>query len=218
MDSAFLAPRRCLREPIPEIYTAAHLLREAVIAHLSGETRRTEAAIVEADIPAIADWTNSIWGSQNDQIHRFRSVPNSPPILEKAIRPLPRMPTLETQLRVKERDGFFCRFCSIPVIDESVRTRIHAAYPNALRWGRKNEEQHRAFQCMWLQYDHVVPHSRGGESSFDNVVVTCAACNYGRREWTLEMVGLSDPRTNLLSPLWNTAAKWNGLIEFVYPT
>jgi 5-methylcytosine-specific restriction endonuclease McrA len=214
IDSAFLAPHRCLLEPIPEIWTAARLLHEAVDAHLSGATHRADTHISEADVPAIAKWTDSIWGHRNQHVHRFRSARNSPPILAKEARPQPRMPTLETQLRVKERDGFFCRFCGIPIIDKSIRMRIHAAYPNALRWGRKNVEQHAAFQCMWLQYDHVLPNSRGGESSFGNVVITCAPCNFGRMDWTLEEVGLMDPRIAPVSPSWDAAVKWNGLGDF----
>jgi hypothetical protein len=215
IDSTFLAPRRCLLEPIPEIWAAARLLYEAMGAHLSGETRRAEVLIREADIRAVAEWTESIWGRRSQQIHRLRTVPNSPPTLTKAMRPLPRRPIMETQLRVKERDGLFCRFCGVPVVDRSVRTRIRAAYPSALRWGGKNVEQHAAFQCMWLQYDHVLPHSRGGESLFGNVVITCAPCNYGRAELTLEEVGLMDPRIALVPPSWDGANKWNGLADFV---
>ena len=214
-DSAFLTPRKCLLEPIPEIWIAARLLREAVDAHLSGETHRAETLISEADVPAIAKWTDLIWGHRSEHVHRFRSVPNSPATVAKEMRPQPRIPTSETQLRVKERDGFFCSFCGIPVIDKSMRTRIQAAYPNALRWGPKNVGQHAAFQCMWLQYDHVLPNSRGGESSFANVVVTCASCNFGRMEWTLDEVGLVDPRIAPVPPSWDAAAKWNGLEDFI---
>ena len=215
IDSAFLAPRRCLLEPIAEIWTAARLLHEAVDAHLSGETHRAETLICEADFPAIARWTESIWGHRNQNVHRYRSVSDAPPSLAKEMRPQPRMPNRETQLRVKERDGLFCRFCGVPVIDKSIRTRIRSVYPCALRWGRRNAEQHAAFQCMWLQYDHILPNSRGGESSVENVVVTCAPCNFGRMEWTLEEVGLMDPRIAVVSPSRGAAAKWNGLEEFV---
>jgi 5-methylcytosine-specific restriction endonuclease McrA len=217
IDSVFFAPppRRCLLEPIQEIWIAARMLHEAAEAHLSGETHRSEALIREADFPAIAQWTDSIWGRRSEHVHRFRPVPNPPPTLTVEARPQPRMPALEIRLRVKKRDGFFCRFCGIPVIDSSIRRRIRAAYPDALRWGRKNIEQHAAFQCMWLQYDHVLPNSRGGESSFDNVVVACAPCNFGRMEWTVEEVGLTDPLTAMVPRSWDAAATWNGLSFFV---
>ena len=107
-DSDFLDPRRCLLEPISEIWTAARLLSEAVRAHLSNERTCAEALIRESDIPAIAEWTNSVWGVRSEIIHRFRPVPSSPPKLAKEIRPRPRMPTFETCVRVKERDGLFC--------------------------------------------------------------------------------------------------------------
>lgn len=215
IDSVFLAPRKCLLDPIPEIWSAARLLREAVDSHLTGQIRRAESLIREADVPAIAKWTDSIWGHRSEHVHRFRSVPTSPQAVAREMRPQPRMPTRETQLRVKERDGYFCRFCGIPVIEKSVRTRIRAAYPNAVRWGTRNVEQHAAFQCMWLQYDHVFPNSRGGESSFTNVVITCASCNFGRMEWTLEEAGLIDPRITHVPPSWDLAAKWIGLEDFI---
>lgn len=213
-DDTSLPSRRCLLEPIQEIWAAAHLLRQAVDAHLLGQMHRADALIREADVPVVASWTDSIWRTRNQPIHRFHRIPNSPPCLPIGERPRPRMPTLQTRQRVKQRDGFFCRFCSIPVIESSVRKRIRAAYPDALRWGSKEKEQHAAFQCMWLQYDHVLPNSRGGESSFENVVITCAPCNFGRMEWLLEEVALSDPRTAPACGLWDAAASWCGLEDF----
>jgi 5-methylcytosine-specific restriction endonuclease McrA len=213
-ESCSLVPRNCLFEPISEIWTAALLLRKAVDAHSSGETRRAEALFREADIPAITRWTELVWGPRRVEIHRVRHVPNTPPILPKDKRPQPRMPTVQTQLLVKQRDGFFCRFCGIPVIDPSVRARIRVAYPDAVRWGEKNMEQHAAFQCMWLQYDHVLPNSRGGDSSHENIIVTCAPCNFGRAELTLNEVGLLDPRMVARAAERCFAAKWKGLEDF----
>lgn len=46
---------------------------------------------------------------------------------------------------------------------------------------------------MWLQYDHIVPHARGGDNSIGNVVVTCAPCNYARMDYTLDELGLENP-------------------------
>jgi hypothetical protein len=104
------------------------------------------------------------------------------------------------------RDGHHCRFCGIPVIERTLRIKLHQLYPNALRWGPKNYQQHAAFQCMWLQFDHLLPNSRGGESSLDNLVVACAACNFGRMEMTLEQVGIVDPSSR--PPIHSS---WDGL-------
>ena len=111
--------------------------------------------------------------------------------------------------RVIKRDGYHCRFCGIPVIRKEVRVRIREAYRDALPWERNNEGQHAAFQAMWLQYDHLLPHASGGSNEEENIVITCAPCNYGRGERTLKEVGLFDPlkRDPVRSP-------WDGLERF----
>jgi hypothetical protein len=48
---------------------------------------------------------------------------------------------------------------------------------------------------MWAQYDHVVAHARGGDNSIENTIVTCAPCNFAKMNYTLDELGLSDPRT-----------------------
>ena len=41
-----------------------------------------------------------------------------------------------------------------------------------------------------LNYDHVVPRSRGGKTCWDNIVMACYACNQGKRNLTLEDAGM----------------------------
>jgi CRISPR/Cas system Type II protein with McrA/HNH and RuvC-like nuclease domain len=62
---------------------------------------------------------------------------------------------------------------------------------------------------MWLQHDHVLPHARGGDNSFENLVITCAACNYARMDFTPDELGLIDPRGR--SPV---RSNWVGLERF----
>jgi 5-methylcytosine-specific restriction endonuclease McrA len=200
--------RPCLRDPIPEIAEAARLLHAAVQAHLAGDTRLAHESIHRTNLPVIREWTESLWGSNSPHV-RYRPVENAPPSLPKEQRVNLRMPTTAEKQRLHERDGFHCRFCGIPLIRKEIRERIKKAYPEALPWGSKNIDQHAAFQAMWLQYDHLLPHARGGDNSLDNIVITCAPCNFGRMNWILEEVGLIDPRTR--PPVRST---WTGLEEF----
>lgn len=202
----FYAPRRCFREPIPEIFEAAALLDQAVDSHLVGNKELADELICRADIPALYTWTDSIWGKHDQSIHRVRPVASAPPALDQRSRLKPRMPTAATRRALIQRDGHHCRFCGIPVISIEVRERLRLAYPLALRWGRTVGEQHRAFQCMWRQYDHVLPHGRGGDSSPQNMIITCAPCNFGRVDYTLGEVGLRDPRETPIQP-----SSWDGL-------
>jgi len=200
--------RLCLREPIPQIADAARLLDEAVSAHHSGRTDLAESLIRLADMPVIREWTESIWGPKSPYI-KYLVTAGAPPRLPKDQRTKKRMPTAAEKKILHQRDGYHCRFCGIPVIRKEIRKAIKEVYSDALPWRDSNPEQHAAFQAMWLQYDHLLPHSRGGNNDLDNILVTCAPCNYGRWDKTLEEVGLHDPRTR--EPVRST---WEGLERF----
>jgi 5-methylcytosine-specific restriction endonuclease McrA len=188
------APRACFRDPVPELFDAARYLDAAVSAHLSGHRALADELIRAADLPAVGEWTESLWGSKSPFVG-YGEVSEEPPLPSTSERVPTRMPTTQEKLQLRLRDGYHCRFCGSPVIRREVRELMRKTYPQALRWGRTNDSQHVAFQAMWLQYDHVVPHARGGDNSLDNIVVTCAPCNFGRMDKLLDEVGLSDPRT-----------------------
>ena len=207
--------RYCLLEPVAEIFQAAVTLQSAVKAHLNSDSGEAERLIREADDPKIRLWTERIWGKQSPEIHGFSQRPDSPPHLPVAQRPLPRMPVRSTQDLIIRRDGYHCRFCGIPVIRRDIRQAMHRRYPDALPWGRTNETQHAAFQCMWLQFDHLLPNTRGGHSGLESILVTCAPCNFGRMEWTIDEAGLNDPRDRILHDHWAGFATWRGLEEFI---
>jgi 5-methylcytosine-specific restriction endonuclease McrA len=200
--------RRCLREPIPEIADAARLLDAAVTAHLVGRRDLAEQLIRLADMPAITDFGESLWGIKSP--HReYRAVAGAPPSIPKEQRSAERGPNSALKRALILRDGYHCRFCGMPVIRKEVRERIRKVYPDALRWGATNAQQHAAFQVMCTNYDHIVPHARGGSSDLTNMVITCAACNYGRRDYTLHEVGILDPNDIEL-----VCSTWDGLERF----
>ena len=198
--------RICFRNPIPEIAEAAALLDAAVTAHLLGDAARTEALIRQADMPPVAAWVESILGKSSSYVVVHAS---GIPTLASALRVPARMPNAQERCQLHARDGFHCRFCGIPVIRPEVRERIRRAYPQALRWGKRNAERHAAFFALWAQYDHLLPHAQGGGNELSNIVVTCAACNYGRGGYTLAEVGLAHP---LERPPVRSA--WDGLERF----
>lgn len=209
-----ISRRPCFREPIAEIFEAACLLEQAVEAHLGGSSAKADILIRKANMTEIWDWSDSIWGKTNPDSHRFERLPDSPPYLGSEVRPKPRMPDAATKKQIIERDGYHCRFCGIPVIPPDVRQKIRVCYPTALLWERNNVGQHAAFQCMWLQYDHLLPNQRGGDSSLDNVIITCAPCNFGRMMWTIEEAGLTNPLERANVSTWSGFDRWRGLTEF----
>lgn len=203
-----MTTRPCLRDPIPEIADASRYLDAAVSAHLAGYSDITEDLIRLANMPAIREWTESLWG-KNSRYVKYQAVSPALPSLSKDQRVKVRMPTSTEKQQLHSRDGYHCRFCGIPVIRREVRQRIGKVYPNALTWGKKNIEQHAAFQAMWAQYDHLLPHAKGGNNDLENIVITCAPCNFARMSYSLEEVGLADPRTRIPA-----RSSWDGLERF----
>jgi len=201
--------RNCIKDPIPEIYDASRYLDAAVSAHLAGELSLSEELIRLADMPIIREWTESMWGS-GGMHSSFKQNLGDVQVVSKGNRDPVRMPNKMGERALHKRDGFNCRFCGIPVIRKEVRQAIKALYPNVLQWGKTNTEQHAAFQAMWVQYDHVIPHARGGATDISNMVITCAPCNYGRMNYLLEEVGVVYP--NLEQNVYST---WDGLERII---
>ena len=197
--------RRCLREPIAEIEIAAQHVRDAVSAHLRGERGVAEELFRLADDRIVWDWLDSVWGKKS-AYNQPRRIVGDPPVVPKERRAWPRDATAETKRLIHRRDGHYCRFCKMPVIRGSVRAAISGEYPGAVPWGETNATQHAAFQCMWAQYDHILPHARGGCSDLENVYLTCAACNYGRGNYLLEEFDLMHPRLHE-----GRRGNWDGL-------
>jgi len=205
-SAELLNNRICMREPIPEIGLAANLLSEAVDAHLAGERKTADRLIREADMPVLHEWVESLWGKKSAYV-MSRVVDKPLPHLAKSERHGSRMPGAALKRELLARDGYRCRFCGIPVIRSEVRAKLRLSYEDALRWTAQSTLGcHAAFQVMWAQYDHVVPHSRGGRTELENLVITCAGCNFGRMEFTLDEVGLADPRERVPLP-----QEWDGL-------
>ncbi len=211
----YLALRSCLREPITEMYEVQHLLGEAADAHLAGDGKKAAIAIKAADIPIIRDWIESLWGDKNkypEKVHflRIREVSNLQPSLPKGKRVKARQPSKQVAAMVIENFGWHCAYCGIGLINRAARRQLLEAYPEALRWGRKNDDKHVAFMAMDNEFDHVTPHSRGGNNNIENLVPSCAPCNCGKENWTLEQLGLIDPRKKTVMP-----SDWDGLVRLL---
>jgi 5-methylcytosine-specific restriction endonuclease McrA len=163
----------------------------------------------EANAEEIGVWFAKVVGRHDASIHGPRPTSHNPPSLPPSERASPRMPTVSTRRELLERDGYHCRFCEMPVVPKETIRAIACAYPQEAPWTDIASEQHKFFQAANLQYDHIVPHARGGTSGVDNMVITCAVCNYGRGSLTLAETGLLDPRE--VEPKRST---WDGLQSF----
>lgn len=201
--------RRCLKEPIPEIFAAYRALSDAVDAHLSGSFDVAATRFKNADCPIVLEWLNATWANVTQHI-----VVMKPAFDTKLIPPRDRDPDRNIAMHVRnavlERDGYRCRYCGLPVVHADIRKIAHSLYPDAVPWNPHDPKlKHAGFQALWLQFDHVEPHSHGGKSTVENVVIACALCNFGKDAHTLRQLDLEDPR--IRPPV---SSKFDGLERF----
>jgi len=79
-----------------------------------------------------------------------------------------------------------------------LRRNVHR-HKQAVRFSRLNVYQRDKFTCQYcggvfgwgqLTYDHVVPRSRGGRTTFQNIVTACKPCNLRKGNHTCDQVGM----------------------------
>ena len=113
--------------------------------------------------------------------------------------------------RVWERDRYHCRYCGLPMVDERVRIALQEVVgTNVISWGDTNAARHGIAFAARPEYDHVHPMSAGGADDESNLVTSCPGCNYGKDRFTLEEIGLDDPR--LRPPV---TSEWDGLTSLL---
>ena len=74
--------------------------------------------------------------------------------------------------------------------------------------GKSNLTTHGIIHLYWPVADHVIPWSKGGLTNLENLVSSCATCNYGKAGYTIEQLGIENPFNR--SPVLDN---WDGLIE-----
>lgn len=197
--------KRSIKEPIPQILQSWDFLSQAVDAHLAQNKLLAEELFKKADMREVWEWLNPGWTRPNMNVvipHPHGDTQEVP----KNLRDSDRNITSAIRSAVLQRDGYRCRYCGIPVVHADIRKLAHRLYPDAVPWEPYDvTKQHSGFACLWLQFDHVVPHSHGGRSSLDNVVISCALCNFGKDKYTLLQLNLADPRLTPPVP-----SKWDG--------
>jgi hypothetical protein len=202
--------KHCLLNPIPEIFETAIILNQLVLELKNENFEKVKSILVSSNKIEIRNWTEALWG-QGGIYSNLVQMHGLPETISEEFRDPLRMPNKSMESELIKRDGHFCRFCGIPVIRKEIRVFLNKLFPNELFWGKSNQNQHAAFQAMWMQYDHIVPHTRGGKTEISNLVISCAPCNYGRVNFNLEEIGLT-----LLERQQHIIKNWNGLEDLLH--
>jgi 5-methylcytosine-specific restriction endonuclease McrA len=94
-----------------------------------------------------------------------------------------------------------------------------ATHKKRIKFSRQNVLARDKFKCQYcgvrgrgsaLTFDHVIPRSKGGKTSWENVVMACEDCNARKADKTLEQVGMklrSKPTRPAWVPIFNAGLR-----------
>lgn len=210
----------CLLEPPAAVQVAPDLLRlavDAVEALPVGRTKRDrEASRRQLDerahvLARAVDWTAFQWfvveGARLALSRHDAGLHVTPPSgKHDKSRSIP----AAVRRSVAERDGWSCRYCGIRLVSSELLTRLERKLPAALPlWPASMGPQvltvHPMQLALRLTWDHVEPWWSGGASDETNVVASCGACNFNKKDCSLDELALTDPRDR------PPASGWDGL-------
>lgn len=108
------------------------------------------------------------------------------------------------------RDGYRCRYCGIRVIPIEVLRLYEGVVGTRFFAATAKNASHGAAIVFRATYDHVEPLNCGGRHSLDNLVTACYSCNFGKGPYTLQQLGLDDPRSRRAM-----SDSWDGLVSLI---
>lgn len=181
----------CIKLP-NEAFEAVEHFKSAVYSFLEGNR---EAAIQHID--NISNELLINWFIEHGQMSgRHRKIViqlDRPSAIPFESRDPVRSPS-KLQNQVFERDGYICRYCGIQLVSQVfLKKFIKVLDYHKFRKGNTNLEQHAVIHFLWPVADHVIPWNLGGRTSLDNLVSSCATCNYGKDGYTLEEIQITNP-------------------------
>jgi 5-methylcytosine-specific restriction endonuclease McrA len=116
------------------------------------------------------------------------------------------------ELEVFARDGDRCRYCGVRLVPLDVLKAFGKVVGrDAFRATGTNLERHGVVLAFRANADHVVPWTLGGRTDLDNLVSACWGCNFGKSNYTLDQIGVEDPRSRPIP----CADGWDGLVSYL---
>lgn len=105
-------------------------------------------------------------------------------------------------------------FLKVPAVVRIKRfVSLHRIHRN-VKFSRRNVFTRDRYTCQYcgesfkeehLTFDHVIPASKGGEKTFENVVTACKKCNYKKANKTPSQANMLLKKTVIQRPHWPLA-------------
>lgn len=183
--------RTTLRRPV-WMSDQIELFIEAVEQFFQNNIKQAQEIVLNLKNHEITYWY--IEHGQMSGMHRknILNTPEPSPLSPEERDPL-RSPR-KYQNKVFQRDHYRCRYCGEKVISQNfLKLFSKVLNINSFKRGGSNLSTHGIFHLTWPVADHVFPWVKGGKTDLDNLVTSCAPCNYGKTGYTIDQIGIDDP-------------------------
>jgi hypothetical protein len=201
--------KECPLPPPPYFGEAlAHFIKAFNLA-LSGNIESSLKALKLTRSDDLRDWYVN-HGQMSGHYHRVKILNKAKPSQFRGSLDIEPKFKGDLEESIFMRDGYRCRYCGIKVVNTKSLVRLEKVLgkehfqPKA----KVNSKRHGISFAFRATVDHVVPHSSGGRTSYENGVTACWNCNIGKLDAHLSQMGIDDPRDR--EPKYEDA--WNGLI------
>ncbi len=191
---------------IPEKYTKlVDNFKQAIELLINGDEVACVKMLSEINTSDFTDWY--IEHGQMSGLYRAKILSKPLPATVPMEKRYPVRSPSKLQNAVFDRDRYHCRYCSNRLVSQDLIEKLIRRLDNPVFVrGKTNATSHAIIHLCWPVADHIVPWNYGGETTLDNLVSSCASCNYGKAGYTIEQLGISDP---FATPVINDG--WNGL-------
>jgi len=212
--------RNCLIEPPMEIFDALRDLAACADALLRQEAETAADLFRRADNDIVRRYTSIAQGGYPDPDINKQLKAEGAKIWGKSVLPpsgfedrprrAQRDPHAHLEASVIARDGYFCRYCGIPVVDKKICNAMLKHFSPTGEIPSSNASYNATLLAVKFVCDHVFPYQLGGENEESNLVACCGTCNYGKGAYTLEQLQLTNPLFTRCTPP-DGFKNWDGL-------
>ncbi len=192
----------CLVPPPPQLLSSTFQLVEVATRLERGDVPDARKVLYSIDLAACERYWSEC--GHRATVHHDRASHSG-----RGEKPKPVRVSTKTYRLLGDRDGWRCRYCSMPVVHAEFLNIVRDALPTADFPPAPIPMEGTAYparRVFKMTLDHVVPRSAGSSDDPANLVSSCGACNFAKSSCTIGELGLSDPFAR--DPILDG---WNGL-------
>ena len=203
---------RCPLPPPKHLEECLDFFIQAFTAAKKGNLTKSLELLTQTRSNELREWYVE-HGQMSGHEHRVKGLELPPPPPFNGEYEKNKKPSRALEKQVFLRDGYRCRYCQTRVLDFKVFQKMEklVGRENFRASADTNKLRHGITFFFRATADHVLPLTRGGQTTLDNLVTSCWNCNIGKLNALLSQMGIEDPSNYPTEE----KLKWDGMLSSV---